>query len=375
MVATFGIILAVVLPLVVLLGIIRKADSYQTGQSQVILVSLLFGMLACKLASFTNFSLVSYNVADPENIVRFLAPIYEEIFKGLFLLILLNRRKFNYSVDGALYGFSIGIGFAIAENIGYIDRSWSEALTIALQRIFSADLVHASSSAIFGIALWMFYLKRTRRRWLFLATGLILAISLHMVYNNAINSGRAPLTSAFGIGILAAFFVYFAMQAGKAQARAWIRQQLGMRDGVTPGEVAMVNRLPTMDDLLQPVFDRFGSEKTRQVEKLLYIQARLGIKRNFLESTPQNDPSSNTVEQEMRAMRTEMKAAQRAVGAYAMLFVRRLYTDEVISVWEQIQSKILAQSAQKSGQKGGGVWSSLEDRLKTPAGADMESRE
>jgi hypothetical protein len=63
-------------------------------------------------------------------------------------------------------------------------------------------------------------------------------------------------------------------------------------------------------------------------------------------------------------MRAQMEKVQRGIGVYAMLFVRGLFTDEMISVWNRIQAKIRERSAATGGQKGGGLWSSLEERVK-----------
>jgi hypothetical protein len=48
------------------------------------------------------------------------------------------------------------------------------------------------------------------------------------------------------------------------------------------------------------------------------------------------------------------------------LFVRGIYTEDVISVWDQMQAKIQERSAETNGQKGGGLWSSLDNRLNQP---------
>ena len=70
------------------------------------------------------------------------------------------------------------------------------------------------------------------------------------------------------------------------------------------------------------------------------------------------------VEAELHEMRTEMEDIRSAIGTYAMLFVRGLFTDEMASVWDQMQVKIQERSAATGGQKGGGLWSSLEERVK-----------
>jgi len=363
-----GFTLAIIIPLF-FLGIIHAQDFYQTGQFKLILLSLSGGAIAYALASITNITLEYSGLADRNSIVRFYAPVHEEIFKGLFLLTLVKRRQFSYSVDGALYGFATGVGFAIFENFGYINSNLSEAMTISAQRIFSANLVHASSSAILGIALGIFHLRRTRLRWLVLAAGISFAIGQHMFYNIISHDGNS-LVSAFGTGILGGVFIYFVMQLGKKQAQRWIKQKLGMDDRVTRGEVAAVDRLASSGDILMPVYERFGAEKASQVEKLLYLQARLGIKRKALDSFQKDDSLRNAMISEINETRTEMEAVRRTIGVYAMLFVRGLYTEEMVSVWDQMQAKIRERSALNGGQKGGGLWSSLEERVKAQTDAE-----
>ena len=354
---TSGLILAFFFPLL-FLGIVQKFDFYQTGQFKLILLSLSWGVCAYGLAAITNIALEYLRLADRENIVRTYAPFQEEIFKGLYLLFLVRRRLFSYSVDGAIYGFATGIGFAILENFEYVIKDPAIAGLVALQRISSANLVHGTSSAILGIALGVFQLKRTRSRWLILTVGFFLAIGMHMFYNFISHTGTS-LLSAIGIGILGTVFIYLVMQRGKKQAQNWIKQMLGMDDRVTQGEVTAVGRLPDMGNLLRPVLERFGPETAGKVENLFYLQARLGIKRRTLEGF-EKDPLMRTAAMaEIGELRTEMDAARREIGAYPMLFVRGLFTEEMASVWEQVQAKIQERSAHHGSQKGGGVWSSL----------------
>lgn len=358
----FGLILAFFIPLL-FLAIIRKTDFYQVGQYHFILISLGGGVFAYLFASLTNITLRISSMVDPETIEYFISPVMEEVLKVLILLILIRLPQFTFSVDGALYGFATGIGFAIFENFEYAIKN--PFIADILLRILSANLVHASSTAIIGIAIGVFHLRRTRSRWLFLALGPLLAIGQHIFFNIMVEHATSPFI-AIGIGIVGAVFIYTVMQFGKKQAQNWIKQKLGMDDRVTSGEVAMVDRLPSMDDLLFPVFERFGAETASKVEKLLYLQARLGIKRKTLESLHNNPMRRNLVETEMHEMRTKMDETRRDIGAYAMLFVRGLFNEEMVSVWEQMQAKIRERSALNGGQKGGGLWSSLDERLKAP---------
>lgn len=357
-----SLILAFTIPLI-FLAIIYKLDFYQTGQFRFVLLSLGWGVFAYFIAVYFNNLIVKVRFTDWDGIVRIWAPIFEEIFKGLFLLYLVTRSQFTYSVDGAVYGFSAGIGFAVIENYEYVSGDPTIALAVAIQRVFSTNLIHASSSAIIGITLGLFRLETSRSRWLMLASGIVLAIGQHMFFNNMISNGTF-LIVAIGAGFLGAGFIYLAMHRGKNQAQGWIKEKLGMTDRVTDGEARVVNRLEDLDEILLPVVERFGEETASQVEKLLFLQARLGIKRKTLDSFQNNETMLRAVEAEMSEMRAEMEEARRNIGTYAMLFVRGTFTDEIISLWDQVQVKIQEQSEASGGQKGGGLWSSLDNRIK-----------
>ena len=352
--------LALIVPLI-FLGIIRKFDFYQTGQFSLILLCLCWGAIAYAPASSINWYLNNSGLVYQHTIDHFIAPILEEVFKGLILIYLVRRSRFTYSVDGALYGFAVGIGFAIFENLENVLPA--QSMIDIIIRILSTNLIHAFSSAAIGIALGIFRLGTSRLRWLISMGGVLVAIGQHMLFNT-MEPEFSPIATIIP-GFLGMFFIYVVMQRGKKQARIWIKEKLGMEDRVTHNEVTAVDRLANADDALLPVFKRFGVETTSQVEKLLYLQARIGIKSKALDGLRGNDKIYKAVETEINKMRSEMKRIQGEIGSYAMLFVRGLFTDEMASVWEQMQNKIKERSAATGGQKGGGLWLSLEERLKS----------
>ena len=360
-----GLALAFTIPLL-FLAIIHKFDFYQTGQFRYILLCFAWGGIAYFLAVLTNRTIVRFGLADWETIIRFGAPIIEEILKALFLLYLVRRPQFTYSVDGAVYGFASGIGFAVFENYEYVTSTPELALAVALQRVFSTNLIHGSSSAIMGITLGVFRLETSGSRWFILLSGLGLAIGQHMLFNNMVSRGTY-LVVAVGAGLIATAYIYFAMRRGIRTARGWIKEKLGMLDRVTSGEASLVNRLESADEILAPIADRFGPEIASQVEKLLFTQARLGIKRKTLDSFQTDQKMRLAIEAEMQEMRSQMEQIRRGIGTYVMLFVRGTYTEDVISVWDQMQARIQERSDETGGQKGGGLWSALDNRLGQPA--------
>jgi RsiW-degrading membrane proteinase PrsW (M82 family) len=363
-----GLVLAFVLPLF-FLWLIFRFDFYQTGQFRFIFLTFVWGAFAYYLAGYLNIWLVDEGFFDWEQIVRYAAPVAEEILKGLFLLYLVRRAQFTYSVDGAVYGFAAGIGFAIFENFEYILGRPDVATTLAVQRVFSTNLIHAAGSAMIGVALGIFRLERSKTRWGILFLGLSLAIGWHMLFNNMVSRGTY-LFVAIGAGLTGALFIYFSIRRGNKQAEQWIKDRLGMQDRVTSGEAAMVNRLKNLEEILLPVVDRFGPDTASRVEEFLFIQARIGIKRKTTDDL--DEKLRRAVEAEIEKMKAEMDEIRRELGTYVMLFVRGAYPEEVVSVWNQMQDKVMASSAASGGQKGGGLWSSLDNRVRSASDADQE---
>src|SRR5258707_15573556 len=107
--------IAFIIPLVFLL-VVRRFDLYGTGKYRFNLVTLIWGLIAYMLAARINPAMIHAGWVTHDQVVRFTAPIIEELLKALILIYLVQRADFNYVVDGAIYGFGSGIGFAIVEN-------------------------------------------------------------------------------------------------------------------------------------------------------------------------------------------------------------------------------------------------------------------
>ena len=132
-------------------------------------------------------------------VVSLTAPLVEEILKALVLLYFTRQPSFHYFVDGAVYGFGVGIGFAMIENLAYV--SATPSLALAITRVLSTSLMHAMASGIVGLSLGR--LRRTRMRCCPLLIGIGGAVALHILYNNIVNmlTGPALLIAAVTIGV------------------------------------------------------------------------------------------------------------------------------------------------------------------------------
>ena len=144
-----------------------------------------------------------------------------------------------------------------------------------------------------------------------------------------------------------------AIRRGMKDSRAWIEEKLGMTDRVTSGETKAVLSLKNIDEVLTPLAEQFGEEKAIHIEKLLKLQARLGILRKSLDKLQDEDLLEAT-RNDITEVRAEMDEARSAIGSYAMLFLRGVFPEEDSPLWGQLES-ITADAAPQAG----GLWDQL----------------
>lgn len=162
----------------------------------------------------------------------FLAPITEEIFKGMAvaLVFFVLRGEFDGVFDGIIYGAMVGFGFAAIENILYFLTADGDPALIVL-RAFVFGLNHALYTSMIGIG---FGLSRHRSS-LFVRigaplVGLLLAIILHMAHNTAATlaafASGAFLIPAVLLNWLLVTVVFVIMLLSIRQERVWLTEQL-----------------------------------------------------------------------------------------------------------------------------------------------------
>jgi RsiW-degrading membrane proteinase PrsW (M82 family) len=364
--------IAIAIPLLSLY-LIYKLDLYKTGNLSLVATSFVAGAVAVGIASLLNQGTLNLGLLPRASVVRYSAPILEEILKGLLLLYLVRLPKFTYFVEGAVYGFAAGIGFAIVENILYIIAAQDAGLAVAIGRVISTNLIHATTTAILGIALGLARFQPGTRRWLTGLLGLLAAMLLHMAFNNLVTRVSSGLLLVYAgvCGLAGAGLIAYAIRRGLKEEKAWIEETLGSADRVTRGEAAAVQKMEKMQEILKPLALRFGSKKADQIERFLVTQARLGIMRKSMEKLS-DERMKRSVETEMEKLRAEMDAARRQVGAYAMLYLRHTFPDDASPLWGRLEALIQERAAARPAAGGMNVWANLKTRQETRGASNVK---
>lgn len=119
------------------------------------------------------------------------APISEELFKGLALLILIltKRRKLGSLTDFLIYACAVGIGFELVENILYQLSTFGQDNQVASwvdefnNRTLASAGSHAFYSIWLGLAGWILFQAKPRNSKAIASAAIGLSMLLH-AFNN-----------------------------------------------------------------------------------------------------------------------------------------------------------------------------------------------
>jgi len=161
-------------------------DRYEPEPLSWILMVYIFGIVVTIPVAFIE-GILSIIVSD-FLIVVMVAPIVEEA--GKYLVVkktVWESLEFDEPVDGIIYAAAAGLGFATLENVIYVFSAVETSLLLALQTGLLRALISVPGHVLFS-AMWGYSLGKARflpqeQRTGVIATGLILAMAFHALFN------------------------------------------------------------------------------------------------------------------------------------------------------------------------------------------------
>lgn len=197
--AILTVLVLAVVPMLLYALFLWWMDRYEKEPLGLILAAFLWGAIPAVILSLIAQIILDIPVSDflgqgmgAELVgASLIAPITEEPFKGLMLLLLLLRfrQEIDTPVDGILYGGLVGFGFATTENFFYFIDAYEmgglgKVVELAFFRVVLFGLNHALFTGCtgLGIALARTSLERTARITAPFV-GLAAGITLHALHN------------------------------------------------------------------------------------------------------------------------------------------------------------------------------------------------
>jgi RsiW-degrading membrane proteinase PrsW (M82 family) len=264
-----------IIPILVFLLVLKTMDSFKLVRFRHVAASLGAGLTAATVAFLitrhlmpaTGLSLTSYS--------RYVAPLIEEALKSSWIVWLLARRRTGFMVDTAIHGFAVGAGFAIVENVYYLNTMTGYGIAFSIIRGFGPALMHGTATAFFGVLAKTASELRGSVTAATVLPALLMTILIHSLFNHFFIS---PLMSALALLIGVPVVMTLVFRQSERTLRKWLgvgfdsdQQMLEM---ITSGDIAQT----PMGEYLISLKRTFSGETVVDMLCFLRLHIELSIK-------------------------------------------------------------------------------------------------
>lgn len=208
---TLALAVSIGIPLLILI-VMLIFKLYSSRNLGWVAFCLLWGVIGCYASIQINNALFDMGV-EQDALGIFLAPIVHQVFVSFGVFYVLFREKSDNLIEGAVYGWAAGLGFAITDAVFYITSIQEVVMESVIGRTFSMTLVYATAAAITGLVMTQFYFRHRANRAVILLSGLGAAIGYNALYNWLVRSEiDLVIPVIYGIGGLTLMSLYITGQ-------------------------------------------------------------------------------------------------------------------------------------------------------------------
>lgn len=172
------------LPVVCFLAALVYLDSYKLIPLRWILGTIVLGSGMGLLSYPINIAGLEWLQMDFISYTRFVSPVVEEALKAAVVLVLIRYNRIGFLVDAAIFGFAVGAGFAIFENIFYLQVLPDMQLGTWIVRGFGTAIMHGGATAIFAVTSEALAGQNPSRGYIMYLPGFLMAVIMHSIFNH-----------------------------------------------------------------------------------------------------------------------------------------------------------------------------------------------
>lgn len=206
-------------PVLVFLTGLRYLDSYKLVPIRSMLITICAGAASAWLAVIANETAMIRFDVDINLFVRYGAPVVEEICKAMWPLALIRMKRVGFMVDAGVLGFGAGAGFALVENVYYLQALESTTLFTWIIRGFGTAVMHGGTTAIFAMLTKNRMDIKNSMHPLHILPGLGVAALIHSAYNHVFLS---PLANTLIVLASLPFVMLAVFQRSERATQQWL---------------------------------------------------------------------------------------------------------------------------------------------------------
>ncbi|MGB6192417.1 MAG: PrsW family glutamic-type intramembrane protease [Terracidiphilus sp.] len=317
-------------PVLLFLGALQGLDSYKLVSARTVFSALTAGALAAELCFAFNTFIFRHFPVYQDQYARLGAPVVEELAKASFWIFLIATARVAFMADSAICGFAVGAGFALIENLSYLPILQGKGVSIWILRGFGTAIMHGGVAALAATISAFLHESRGWRGLRLFAPGVLVAVVLHSLFNQNLQSPVASTVAAVvGLPVILGFVFYFSEQS----LRRWLGGKLDEDIDVLSMIGSKEFHQTRIGAYLMNLQEVFPPAVRGDMLSLLQVTAEISARSKSelmlrevgLEIPP--DP-------ELESLFAELKYLEKSIGPTGMLAVRPLLSQTPRDLWE-----------------------------------------
>jgi len=266
-------------PVVAFLATLWFMDRFGLVEPRVVLAMLGYGIAAALVClSFNEWTLRVVGLSRTM-VTLAVAPVVEETAKLALLAVMIATGRVGFLVDAAVQGFAIGTGFALFENLWYLQTMPHASLTLWIVRGLGTAILQGATTTIAGIVSQMLADRYRERLPLVFVPGWLAAIALHAAYNYRV---LPPVAETLVLLIVVPLLVLATYEYSERATREWVGAGLDLDIellGLVTSDAFMVTRF---GQHLQALRSRLPATAVADMFCLLRLELELSVQAKAL---------------------------------------------------------------------------------------------
>lgn len=305
-------------------------DSYKLVKLRVVVLTLACGVVAAGIAYAANGLVLEYARVGFATHTRYVAPVLEELLKGLVIVALIRTHRIGFLVDAAIFGFAVGAGFAMVENLVYLGQFPGATMGTWNVRGFGTAIMHGGATAIFamaGLAMMDRSGKASVRAFL---PGFVIAAVLHSAFNHFFLS---PRLSTLGVAIVVPALLYVVFERSERALGQW----LGSGFDADTEMLQLINSGALSDSpvgrYLHELKDRFEGPIVADILCYLRLYTELALRAKGVLMMRENG-FNPPIDEPTRAKFVELRYLEGTIGKTALLAIQPMLHMSHKDLWQ-----------------------------------------
>jgi RsiW-degrading membrane proteinase PrsW (M82 family) len=322
-------VLLALIPVVVFLVLLILMDSFKLIRKTSVGICILWGIICSFLAYLINPALFDLIGLTNGDFTRYISPVVEETLKMLIVIVLISSNRVGFMIDGAIYGFAVGTGFALVENIYFLHQLESSNLLLWTIRGFGTAIMHGGSTSVLAIVMMQTYDKQKPISWFFLY-GWIAAVVIHSFFNHFVLPPFA--TMVFTLTIIS-FTELIIFRFSERSLRKWLElefdSEVKLLMMIRKGKFAQTHS----GGYLHTIKDRFSQLVVFDMLAYISLYLELSIKvKSMLMLREAGMPV--TRDPEINAKLQELRALERNIGVTGLIAIKPVLRTSRKDLWK-----------------------------------------